>query len=363
MDYIKTTLLAVLQDFLHTIQVNWPYLLLAIVLSAVLRTYVGTDRIRSALSGRPWITIPAAVLFATVTPFCSCGTEAVVLGMMAGAVPWAPIIAFMVASPLTSPEELVYSAGLFGLPFALFYFVGATLIGLAAGAVAYVVEKRGWLVGQARMQIDGRPVPSTCCQPAGASQSCCAATAPVAASALVATPVSAGALAAALPAGLPIELEDEQLPYEPDPIPQTIPDLPTRLRLRLLGQNLWSVARRLVVFFTAFVLLGYLLIEIIPNQIIQTYLGQSSLFAIPLAAVLGIPFYLSSDASLPLIAALIAGGMGKGTALAFMVTGAGTSIGAIAGSLVIAKRRVVGLVIGSLLVGAIIVGELGRLFL
>ena len=50
------------------------------------------------------------------TPFCSCGTTAVVLGMMASTMPMAPIIAFMIASPLSSPEGLFYSAGLFGWP-------------------------------------------------------------------------------------------------------------------------------------------------------------------------------------------------------------------------------------------------------
>jgi uncharacterized membrane protein YraQ (UPF0718 family) len=60
----------------------------------------------------------ASTAVAVATPLCSCGTTAVVLGMMAGSISWAPIVAFMVASPLTSPEGLIYSAGLFGWPFA-----------------------------------------------------------------------------------------------------------------------------------------------------------------------------------------------------------------------------------------------------
>jgi uncharacterized membrane protein YraQ (UPF0718 family) len=38
--------------------------------------------------------------------------------MLAAEAPWAPIVAFMVASPLTSPSELLLSAGLFGWGFA-----------------------------------------------------------------------------------------------------------------------------------------------------------------------------------------------------------------------------------------------------
>jgi uncharacterized membrane protein YraQ (UPF0718 family) len=45
--------------------------------------------------------------------------------MMASTIPWAPIIAFMVASPLTSPQELFYSAGLFGWDFAIAFFAAS----------------------------------------------------------------------------------------------------------------------------------------------------------------------------------------------------------------------------------------------
>jgi uncharacterized membrane protein YraQ (UPF0718 family) len=299
---------AVGSDFRRTIQVNWPYLLMAVVLATVLRTYVGTDRIQSALSGRAWLTVPMAVLVASFTPFCSCGTEAVVLGLMAGAVPWAPIIAFMVSSPLTSPEELLLSAGLFGWPFALTYFIGAAILGLAAGAATAAIERRGWLVGQARMTVDG--------------------------------------------------LTDGQLPYEPIPVPAPRPHLSERLRLRALRANLLAIARRIAIFFSLFVLLGYLIIELLPQELFETYLGAGAAGAIPAAAVLGVPFYVNTEGSLPLVASLVEAGMSQGAAMAFLVTGAGTSIGAIAGALVIARSRVVALVVGTLMVGALGLGYL-----
>ena len=57
------------------------------------------------------------------------------------------------------------------------------------------------------------------------------------------------------------------------------------------------------------------------------------------------------------------GGMGAGPAMAFLVTGAGTSVGAISGLFVIARARVVGLVVASLLVGAVIVGWIAQIAL
>ena len=59
---------------------------------------------------------------------------------------------------------------------------------------------------------------------------------------------------------------------------------------------------------------------------------------------------------MPLVLALIDAGMSQGAALAFLITGAGTSLGALAGALTIARWRVVGIVIATLWIGAIILG-------
>jgi uncharacterized membrane protein YraQ (UPF0718 family) len=69
-----------------------------------------------------------------------------------------------------------------------------------------------------------------------------------------------------------------------------------------------------------------------------------------------VPFYVSSEASLPLVRGLMDGGMGTGPAMAFLITGAGTSVGAISGGLLIARWRVLAIVVGTLWLGAIVLG-------
>jgi len=64
-----------------------------------------------------------------------------------------------------------------------------------------------------------------------------------------------------------------------------------------------------------------------------------------------------------MVAALMHGGMGAGPAMAFLVTGAGTSVGAVSGALLIARRRVVGLVVLLLLGGAAVLGWIAALVL
>jgi uncharacterized protein len=318
---IVDLLLRVAADVWHTLAVNWPFLAISVLAAAALNVYVGTDRLAGWLRRRVSIAIVGAVALATATPFCSCGTTAVTLGMIATNAPWAPIVAFMVASPLTSPSELVLSAGLLGWPFALVFFVGTIVLGLAAGAVTVLVQRTGALDGQARM------APSSC----GAST--CATT--VGEIAPSRTPLSVGPGAAAV---------------------SEVGTLRQRARLDELGRELVSVGRRLMTFFLGFTALGYLVIEAIPTAWLQTWLGGDSVLSIALAALIGIPAYLNTEGSLPLLVGLMDGGMGTGPAMAFLVTGAGTSVGAITGMLVIARRRVVALTVAILLAGAVGLG-------
>lgn len=314
----------VLEDVIATSLRVWPFLLVSVFAAAAVSVYVGTDRASRLLQRRSSVAVAGAVLVASLTPFCSCGTTAVLLGMLATAAPWAPLVAFMVASPLTSPSELVFSAGLFGWPFAAFFFVGTMVLGMAAGAVAAAFDRAGWLRDQARI----RPEADACA--AGS----CAVVAPV--------PVGIG------------------------PGTASIAELPTRRqrwKLDALLRELIVVGRKVLVFFLGFTAVGYVAIEAIPTGWLTDHLGAGSVLAVPLAAILGVPAYINTEASLPLVAALMGGGMGPGPALAFLVTGAGTSIGAISGLFVIARKRVVGLVVGLLFAGALALGWLGQLVL
>jgi uncharacterized membrane protein YraQ (UPF0718 family) len=322
--------------FLH----NWPYLLIGILASAAVSVYVGTDRMSRWLHKRTWVAVGAGVLLATLTPFCSCGTMAVVLSMLAASSPWAPIVAFMVASPLTSPTQLVLSGGLFGWPFAMTYFLGATGLGLGAGGLTHVIERTGWLAKQARMTPEeskkGECKPKTCracCEPQRTASSRRVAAAPGAS-------IGPGSASVA-----------------------EFPSWTRRLRVREFAGAVWSVGRRIVPYFFAFATIGYLLVELIPTTAVSHWLGGTSPWAVARAALLGLPVYINTDGSLPMVAALMHAGMGPGPAIAFLITGAGTSVGAVSGMLIIARRRVIGLIVGILLAGAIVLGLLANLLL
>jgi uncharacterized protein len=310
----------VAQQVAGTFASNWPYLLLGIVSAAALSVYVGTERVGVWLRRRTSVATVGSVGAAVATPFCSCGTTAVVLSMMASTAPWAPIVAFMVASPLTSPAHLFLAGGLLGWPFTWMFFGGTTLLGLVAGALTAGVERFGWLENQARFGSER--------QTRGTAQ------------------------------------REEPSCSTPDPGPsgprsavvQVVRSRRDRWKLDELVKEILVLGRRLLIYFFGFAAIGYLIIELVPEKWIMSWLGGDSILSIVVAATLGIPVYITTDASLPLIAGLVHGGMGLGPAMAFLITGAGTSVGALTGALLIARWRVIAIVVGVLWFGAIVLG-------
>jgi uncharacterized membrane protein YraQ (UPF0718 family) len=295
MDLILSLTMDTLLKVWNTLVGNWPYLGMSAVIASLLTVYMDMDRISSFLQRYRRAGVVAATAAAVGTPLCSCGTMAVILGMMAGMMPWAPIVAFLVSSPLTSPQELIYSAGLFGWPFALIFFLASIVLGLAGGLTASVMESKGLFSNQARFVKE-------CCAAAREAKS------------------------------------------------KITPELFLKEILRTGG--------RLLAMFLVFAFVGYFLNGLIPADWVPTLFGGGKVYSVPLAATLALPFYVNTEASLPLVRALLDGGMSQGAALAFLITGAGTSFGALAGALTVARWRVVGLVIATLWAGAILFGYL-----
>lgn len=305
-----------------TFRAIWPYLLASVFISAAMRRYVSADRVNRWLQKYHRTSIIAATGVAVSTPLCSCGGGiAVALSMMAVSIPWGPLVAFITASPLTSPDELFYSAGLFGWPFALTYVVAAASAGIIGGFLAHYLEGKGWLANQARYQ----PQPgSTCYQTACKDDTCCSQ-------------------------------EDADL--------STSAVQKERFQGAGYLTEMWLVGRRLLLTFVIASFLGYLLGNLIPATWIGALFGSGKGWSVPLGATLGLPFYLNISSSLPIARAFIAHGATPGAALAFLLVGAGTSIGAVAGMLTIVRWRVAAVVTLTLWITAIIFGSVYNLLL
>lgn len=332
---------------------NWPFLIFSVIMAVALKLFLKPEKVSAILNRNRGIGVVGATAVAVTTPFCSCGTTAVILGMIAGAMPWAPIIAFMVASPLTSPEELIYSAGLFGWRFAWAFFGSSILLGLLGGLAGAVFESRGWLKNQARFLNE---------QPGAASRKR-GSEAPVEMTVKAldtcACSLSPEPVGEAAPETCSCSSQDEETPC----------GCSQRSAVKLNQPTWWSKAQpavneglqmslKLALMFIGFAFVGYFINGLIPAGWMASVFGSGQIYSVPLAATLGLPLYFNTEASMPLVKAMIDGGMSEGAALAFLITGAGTSIGAVGGALTIARWKVIALVVGVLWVGAIAMGLL-----
>jgi uncharacterized protein len=360
-------LLRVADRVIVTVAHTWPFLALSFLLAAAIQAYVGPERLGDLLRRSTPVAVLGAVVLGALTPFCSCGTMAVVLGSLAASVPWAPIVAFMASSPLTSPGEYALSLGLFGPRFATLFVVAAVGVGLLGGVAAWALERRGWLAGQSRVTPPSVPRESElavpCC-PAGLLETATVAVGPAG---MQATATRRAPCEGSAAGSCGAARDDTGKDAIGSDAPESGPRVHTWRTDPRPGEFLTALVvngRRLAWYFLAFASLGYLLIELVPDAVFEEHLGAgNALTAVPLAALLGIPMYVNTEGSLPLVAGLLEGGMGTGPALAFLITGAGTSIGAVSGMLLVARWRIVALVVGTLLVSACVTGWLAPLVL
>lgn len=359
MTYIFQLLETTLDKVLLAFAYNWIYLLASILVGVLIKLFLDKDRLAAFLQGHQKGGVVLATAAAVGTPLCSCGTTAIVIGMMASMMPWAPIVAFMVSSPLSSPEGTFYTAGLFGWPFALAIFIASILLGLAGGLVAGLLEKSGWFSNQARLGSAPLVPEDLVPEALPAQSSCgCLGTPLVPVNVLVAT-----AACGCPPAQASLAFQAQIGSSAGSSSRLSRPAPKERVSIRSFGLQLFQDAPRLLVMFFSFAFLGYLLNGLIPNAWITSLFGSGHAYSVPLAATLGLPFYLNSEASLPLVRAMLDSGMSQGAALAFLISGAGTSIGAITGALAIARWRVIAVIVGTLWIGAMAVGLLFNLFL
>jgi len=115
MNLIKDTIEYLLATLVH----NAPILLFGIIVAAAIAVYGNPDKIRARLSNRATTSVFVTVAFGAFTPFCACGTMAVVVAMLSTAIPWSAIMAFLTSSPLMSPDEFILISGIISPGFAI----------------------------------------------------------------------------------------------------------------------------------------------------------------------------------------------------------------------------------------------------
>ncbi len=103
---------------------------------------------------------------------------------------------------------------------------------------------------------------------------------------------------------------------------------------------------------------GALIYGYIPQEWIVSLAGPENRFAIPLAALVGVPLYIRAESAIPIGLALVQKGMSLGAVIALIIGGAGMAIPEMSMLLSLFQMRIVAAIVALIFFTAVIGGYL-----
>lgn len=255
------------------------------LLVGVLQRHIPLSRIEALLSSKRGTGYFLAAGLGAITPFCSCSTIPMLKGLIRARAGFGPMMVFLFASPLLNPIIVVL----------LFATFGPTLTAIYALAAFFVSLLAGWLLqalGFAR-HIRATGESSGC----GAASSC----------GETSVGDAAGQTNDASPCG------GAETPA-------------IKSRYSGLWDEAWQDFKGVLPYLLIGIAIGSVIYGYMPTGLLEQYAGADNPFAIPVAAIIGVPLYIRAEAVIPLAAALMSKGVGAGTVLALIIGSAGASL-------------------------------------
>lgn len=240
-------------------------LLIFVMISVIgfLRSYLPQGKVRNWVSKRGFLGYFVASLFGSVTPFCSCSSIPIFLGFVKAGIPLGVAFSFLVTSPIINEYLVVLMLGFFGWKITLFYVASGILIGVISGLILGTMHLERYLA----KDIISENLETCQCK------------------------------------------------------------LYKNLKQRILfGINeAKSIISRLWSWILLGVGIGAVIHNYVPEETIQSIIGKTGVFSVPLATALGVPLYGNCAAIVPIAVVLFQKGIPLGTALAFMMAVAALS--------------------------------------
>jgi len=265
-DNIYTTLTETFNMFLF---LGTELTLLFLIISyfvGVLQLYIPPKKVQSILSSKKGKGYIISALLGSITPFCSCSTIPFLKGLIRAKAGFGPMMVFLFASPLLNPIIIGLFAATFGISITAYYFIAAMTVSIIAG---YILEKLSF-----EKYIKNFNYEETTNKTCGSSCS---------------------------------KAKEQN-------------------KWLKVWNTTWKDFKKAFPYLLIGVSLGSFIYGFAPTDFIAKYTGEDNIFAIPVAAIIGIPLYIRAEAVIPLSAALIGKGMGLGTAMALIIGSAGASL-------------------------------------
>lgn len=347
----------------------WPYLLITIPLAVAVNLSGASRYINRAFRARPLTAIILATAVGAFSPFCSCGVIPVIATLLIGGVPLAPVMSFWIASPSMDPEIFFLSVAKLGPQLAIWRLGGTLALSLASGLATHWLFTTGRLgdkVLRDGYQANPRSIRQLSVDAARRARAALASwrMSPLSeASVLCCTGVQGSPAVLSIPLTATVAVAGLSDNRSSD---ETRCGDACSLRPSF-RQRLWIETRAATWMVIKFMTLAFLLEALITLYVPETWiagaLGNQNPWAIWTAALLGVPLYTTNLTALPLVSALLAGGMNPAAGLAFLIAGPTTTLPAMAAVWGLVRPRVFAVYLLTALLGAVILGYVYHLTL
>ncbi|MFB0526451.1 MAG: permease [bacterium] len=285
----------------------WYFVVIGIVIGSLISVFVPTQKLSQVCNKKGGIpSIVLASLLGVVSPLGSYAVIPIFAAMLSTGVPIAPVMSFLVTSPLINPFIFITTWGVLGPGLAMARLFSALALGILCGLMFNYLNKKNFFAELARSN--------------------------------------------------PLKSNNNRKK-----------DLISKLTQKSSG-NKWFDALRLMYKMVKYP--GkYFLIAILIAAIVDTYIPQSlvvmtlgaSRFSVLLAAAMSIPFYVCGGGAIPLIYGLMNMGMSKGAALAFFIAGPATRISPMVTVAFLVKKKAFFIYFLTVVVGGIALGYMYEL--
>ncbi len=275
-------------------------------LVGLIQEYVPQDKIQHFLTRAPKVVgnvIGAG--FGALTPFCSCSTIPILVGLLNTGVPFGICISFLLASPLLNPVIAGLLLALLGWKITVLYLIFTFIAAVLAGLI---LERLGFASSVKSVTVVGGNAGGFAIDPmSGAS------------------------------------FWEVHGP-----------------RIRRAFGFAWALFKHIFIYLMIGAAVGAVIYGFVPQDIIVKIAGPNNPLAIPVAAIIGIPMYIRAETIIPISAVLLGKGMGVGAVVALIIGGAGMSIPEISLLAAIFKKRFVAIFIVVILMVALLAGFLAN---
>ncbi len=342
---MDAALLNTLTFFVNVLIEIIPLFLVVTFLAGLALEYIKPAMIRERLGGKKGVTgLLAATILGFITPFCSCSTIPLLAGMLAAGIPISVLTAFLFASPYPVEVGMIVLGPMFGWAFAVAFVATGAIIAVLSGLL---LQRLDW-----QDQIRGDFIKGL--KPEAESDCGCGAEK----SEPEANQASCGcnaeeSVAEEQSCGCGAELKQESSCCGQSAAPPA-DDFPQKARRAALYS--FTFFKRMIPFILLGCGMGAIIYGFVPEDLLATYMGGGSILAVPIAALIGVPLYVSIIPIIPIILGLSAKGVSNGAVIAFMITATSISPPELIMLSGMFKKKYLMLFVAMMIVGAIITG-------